>query len=59
MWTLALCALAAVLRASWVAGAVAVTSLTLAVVTGYSVVHDSTSEGTVVADSTTPLRPRP
>lgn len=74
VWTLALCALAAcaallhgaegrvrraVLRASWVAGAVAVTSLALAVVTGYSIVHDSTSEGTVVADSTTPLRPPP
>ncbi len=74
VWTLALSALAAcaallhgaegrvrqvVLRASYVAGAVALTSLTLAVVTGYSVVHDSSSEGSVVADSTTPLPPRP
>lgn len=73
VWTLALCALAAcaallhgaegrvrqaVLRASCVAGAVAVTSLTLAVVTGYPEVHDSSSEGTVVADSTTPLPPQ-
>jgi len=73
-WTLALCALAAcaallhgaegrvrqvVLRASWGAGAVALTSLTLAVVTGYSVPHDSSSEGTVVADSRTPLPPQP
>jgi hypothetical protein len=74
VWTLALCALAAcaallhgaearvrqvVLRASCVAGAVAVTSLTLAVVTGYADVHDSTSEGTVVADSRTPLPSHP
>ena len=74
VWTFALCALAAcaallhgsegrvrqtVVRASWVVGAVAVTSLTLAVVTGYSVPHDSSSEGTVVADSTTPLPPQP
>lgn len=74
VWTLALCALAAcaallhgadgrvrqaVLRASWVAGAVAVASMTLAVATGYSVVHDSTSEGTIVVDSTTPLAPLP
>jgi hypothetical protein len=74
MWTLALCALAAcaallhgaegrvrraVVRASWAAGTVAVTSLTLAVVTGYSVTHDSSSEGTVVSDSTTPLPPHP
>jgi hypothetical protein len=74
VWTLALCALAAcaallhgaegparemVLRASWVAGAVALTSLTLAVVTGYSVPHDSSSEGTVVADPRTPLPPHP
>jgi hypothetical protein len=73
-WTLALCALAAcaallhgaeghvrqvVLRASWVAGAVALTSLTLAVVTGYSVTHDSSSKGTVVADSRTPLSSHP
>lgn len=73
-WTLALCALAAcaallhraegrvrraVVRASWAAGAVAVTSLTLAVVTGYSVPHDSSSEGTVVSNSTTPLPPHP
>ena len=43
----------------WVAGAVALTSLTLAVVTGYSVPHDSSSEGTVVADSRTPLPPQP
>ena len=35
----------AVLRASSVAGAVAVTSLALAVVTGYSVVHDSSERG--------------
>jgi len=74
VWALALCALAAcaallhgaaervrrqVVRASWIAGAVAVTSLTLAVVTGYSVVHDSTSEGTVVADSRTPIPSHP
>ncbi|MCZ7588134.1 MAG: hypothetical protein M5U27_04585 [Gaiella sp.] len=74
VWTLALCALAAcaallhgaegrvrraVVRASCVAGAVAVTSLTLAVVTGYSVTHDSSSEGTVVSDSRTPLPPHP
>jgi hypothetical protein len=74
VWTLALGALATcgallhgaagrarqvVVRASWVAGAVALASLTLAVVTGYSVAHDSTSEGTVVADSTTPLPPHP
>ncbi len=74
VWTLALCALAAcaallhgaegrvrrtVVRASRIAGTVALTSLTLAVVTGYSVVHDSSSEGTVVADSTTPLPPSP
>lgn len=74
VWTLALCALAAcaaflhgaegrvrraVVRASWVAGAVALTTLTLAVVTGYSVTHDSTSEGTRVVDSRTPLPPLP
>jgi hypothetical protein len=74
VWTLALCALAAcaallhgaegrvrraVVRASWIAGAVAATSLTLAVVTGYSVTHDSSSDGTVVSDSRTPLPPHP
>jgi hypothetical protein len=74
VWTLALSAMAAcaallhraeghvrraVLRASSVAGAVALASLTLAVVTGYSVAHDSTSKGTVEADSTTPLPPHP
>jgi len=74
VWTVALCALAAcaallhgaegrvrqtVLRASGVAGAVALTSLTLAVVTGYADVHDSSSAGTVVADSTTPIPPHP
>ena len=74
VWTLALSALAAcaallhgaegrtrqaVLRASVVAGAVAATALTLAVVTGYAVVHDSSSEGTTVVDSTTPLSPQP
>lgn len=74
VWTLALCGLAAcaallhgaegrarqaVIRASWALGAAALASLTLAVVTGYSVPHDSTSEGTVVVDSTTPLPPHP
>jgi hypothetical protein len=74
VWTLALCALAAcaallhgaegrvrraVVRASWAAGTVAVISLTLAVITGYSVTHDSSSEGTVVSDSRTPLPPLP
>ncbi len=74
VWTLALCALAAcaallhgaegptrraVKRAAWAAGAVAVTSLTLAVISGYSVVHDSTSKDTVVADSRTPIPSHP
>jgi hypothetical protein len=74
VWTLALSALAAcaallhgaegrtrraVLRASLVFGAAASVALALAVVTGYSGVHDSTSKGTVVADSRTPLPPVP
>lgn len=74
VWTLALTALAAcaallhgaegrarraVWRAAGLAGAAALASFTLAVATGYSVVHDSSSDGTVVVDSRTPLPPLP
>ncbi len=74
VWTLALSVLAAcaallhgahgqtrlaVLRTASGVGIVAVIALTMAVVTGYPVVHDSSSTGTVVVDSTTPLSPLP
>lgn len=74
VWTLALSVLAAcaallhgahgharraVLRTASVVGIVALAALTMAVVTGYSVVHDSSSKGTVIVDSTTPLPPLP
>ncbi len=74
VWTLALAALAAcaallhgaqgparraVWRATGIAGAVALSSFTLAVATGYSVTHDSSSDGTAVVDSRTPLPPLP
>ncbi len=70
VWTLALSVLAAcaallhgahgharraVLRTASVVGVVALIALTMAVVTGYSVVHDSSSKGTVIVDSRTPL----
>ncbi len=46
-------------RAAGILGALALSSFTLAVATGYSVTHDSSSDGTIVVDSRTPLPPLP